>query len=278
MSEGGLAGYIAAYEQAKLSAQTPFHGMGRAMMIAETFPIVAFMMFAIAMRRRGRPLPAAAMLGAFAALLALCVLFGGLRGSRSNTVWVIFWAAMVTHCWLRPLGRRSLVGGMLLLVAFMYGYGLYKGVRGAEGLSDLWQGRVSLSELEERTEKPLSKVLLTDFGRGDIQALILQRIATGAFEPVARTHLPRRARDDRAALSVARAAGQQAARGLGDAFRPRRLQRPLRLALHPRARRRGDDQLRTARRGPRLPSLWLRLRPDRWPAEGRCTRTTRACC
>jgi hypothetical protein len=188
--EGGIGGFIAAYEETKLAGETPFAGLGRVMMVAEVFPIVAFMLFAVAARRRARPLPAPAVLVMLTVLLAACLLFGGLRGSRSNTVWVIFWAAMVTDCWLRPLGRRWLLGGALFLVAFMDGYGLFKGVRGAEGLGDLWQGRLSIAAREERSQKPLSKGLLTDFGRGDIQTLILQRIATGAFEPVAgRTYL-----------------------------------------------------------------------------------------
>jgi hypothetical protein len=160
------------------------------MMVAEAFPVVGFMLFAVTMKARGRRLSLAAAFAALALLLLVCLVFGGLRGSRSTTVWVIFWAAMITHVWLRPLSRRWLVLGALCLIAFMYVYGLYKGVGGAQGMSDLWQGRVTLGELEERTRKPLSKVLLTDFGRGDVQALILQRIASGAFEPAGgRTYL-----------------------------------------------------------------------------------------
>jgi hypothetical protein len=190
LSQGGLAGFIAAYELFKAQGQTPFPGLGRAMMVAEAFPVVGFMLFAVAARVRGRQLSAVTTFAALTVLLLVCMLFGGFRGSRSNTVWVIFWAAMITHCWLRPLSRRALAAGALGLIAFMYVYGLYKGVGGAEGLGDLWQGRLTLDELEEQTEKPLSKVLLTDFGRGDVQALILQRISTGAFEPVhGRTYL-----------------------------------------------------------------------------------------
>jgi hypothetical protein len=103
---------------------------------------------------------------------------------------VIFWAVAVTHCWLRPVGWKMAVAGAAGLLMFMYGYGLYKGVRGAEGLGDLLEGRLTLSELEQRSEKPLAKVLLQDLGRGDVQALILQRVATGAFEPAGgRTYL-----------------------------------------------------------------------------------------
>jgi hypothetical protein len=190
LSHGGLAGYIGAYELAKAQGETPFAGLGRAMMVAEAFPVVGFMVFALVVRTRGAQLSTVAAFAALTVLLIVCLVFGGLRGSRSNTIWVIFWATMITDCWLRPLSRRALAAGAVGLIAFMYFYGLYKGVGGAEGLGDLWQGRVTLGELEEQTEKPLSKVILTDFGRGDVQALILQRISTGAFEPVGgRTYL-----------------------------------------------------------------------------------------
>jgi hypothetical protein len=153
------------------------------MMVAELFPIVAFMMVAGYLRLSGRQLSLLAIAGLLVGFFCLCLYFGGLRGSRSNTVWVVFWAVMVIHVWLRPLPKHVLVLGIAALAAFMYIYGLYKGGGGA-GLLEVLEGRMTLSELEERTEKPIEKVLLVDFGRGDIQALILQRIMTGAFEPV----------------------------------------------------------------------------------------------
>jgi hypothetical protein len=120
----------------------------------------------------------------------LCLGFGGLRGSRSNTVWMMFWAVMVVHLWLRPIPKRLLALGIVALAAFMYVYGLYKGSGGGEGLVEVLEGRMTLVELEERTEKPIEKVLLVDFGRGDVQAQILHKIVTGTFEPVwGRTYL-----------------------------------------------------------------------------------------
>ena len=225
LSFGGIGGFIAAYETGKLLKENPLEGMGRLMMVAETFPVVAFMMLAVCIRRRGIILSSTAMIGAFIVLLALCLYFGGLKGSRSNTVWVIFWAVVVCHL-LAAAGRLEDGGGRRRgPPAFMYGYGLYKGVRGAEGLGDLLEGRLTLGELEQRSEKPLAKVLLQDLGRGDVQALILQRVATGASSR-RRPHLPRRAREDRAARAVARPAAQQAARGLGAALRPGRATAP----------------------------------------------------
>ena len=182
-SFGGLTGYVEAYQLGQFTGESPFEGWGRLMMVAELFPIVAFMMVAGYLRLSGRQLSLLAIAGLLVGFFCLCLYFGGLRGSRSNTVWVVFWAVMVIHVWLRPLPKHVLVLGIAALAAFMYIYGLYKGGGGA-GLLEVLEGRMTLSELEERTEKPIEKVLLVDFGRGDIQALILQRIMTGAFEPV----------------------------------------------------------------------------------------------
>ncbi len=188
-SFGGLAGYVDAFELGQITGQSPFEGWGRLMMVAELFPIVGLMMVAGYLKLSGRQPSLLAIAGLLVGFFCVCLYFGGLRGSRSNTVFTVFWAVMVVHVWLRPIPRRLLALGLAALAAFMYVYGLYKGA-GGDGLVEVLEGRMTLAELEERTEKPIEKVLLVDFGRGDVQAQILQRIMTGAFEPVmGRTYL-----------------------------------------------------------------------------------------
>ena len=184
LSFGGLGGYVEAYQQGQLTGDSPFEGWGRLMMVAELFPFVAFMMVAGYVKLAGRHLSLLAVAGLLLAFLCLCLYFGGLRGSRSNTVWTMFWAVMIVHVWLRPLPKRLLAAGSIALLAFMYVYGLYKGVGGRDGLVEVLEGRITLAELEEDTEKPIEKVLLVDFAHADLQALILQRVMTGGFEPV----------------------------------------------------------------------------------------------
>jgi hypothetical protein len=159
-------------------------------MVAEAFPVVFVMMVLVAIKRKPVCPSWLSIFIAFALLLVACLYFGGLKGSRSNTIFVIFWAAMMVHLWIRPLTRGAMIFGAVGILTFMYGYGLYKGADGAEGLVDLAQGRISLGELEQRSEKPVDKVLLQDLARGDVQALVLERIATGQFEPAGgRTYL-----------------------------------------------------------------------------------------
>jgi hypothetical protein len=187
---GGVTGYVEAYMLGQITGDSPFEGWGRVMMVAELFPIVALMLVAGHLKLSGRRPSLLAIALLLVVFFFFCLYFGGLRGSRSNTVWMVFWAVMLVHVWLRPIPKRLLALAVAALAAFMYFYGLYKGMGGGEGLVEVLEGRTTLAELEERTEKPIEKVLLVDFGRGDIQALILQRIATGAFEPVwGRTYL-----------------------------------------------------------------------------------------
>jgi hypothetical protein len=180
---GGVSSYVDAYEFGKLVQQSPFEGTGRLMMVAEAFPVVFVMVILVAIGRKPVYLPWLSIFMAFSLLLVACLYFGGLKGSRSNTIFVIFWAAMMVHLWIRPLTKGAMILGAAGILTFMYGYGLYKGVDGAEGLVDLAEGRISLDELERRSEKPVDKVLLQDLARGDVQALVLERIATGQFEP-----------------------------------------------------------------------------------------------
>lgn len=106
--------------------------------------------------------------------LVLKLFFGGLRGSRSNTIWGLFWAAGIVHLWLRPLSRKVVYAGLAFLVLFMYVYGFYKGA-GLEGLSGV-RDLAQRAAMEQRTGRTAEGVLLGDLGRADVQAFLLYRL------------------------------------------------------------------------------------------------------
>jgi uncharacterized membrane protein len=56
---------------------------------------------------------------AFAVFFGLLILFGGLRGSRSNFVWSLFWAVAVVHFCIRSIPRRVVFPGIAALLGFM---------------------------------------------------------------------------------------------------------------------------------------------------------------
>lgn len=171
---GGFLGYV----EAAVANDPSFEGMGWLFMISERFPIVALLGFVMLARgraslRRG-PVLAAVLAGVF---LAQLLLFGGLRGSRSMMVWTMFWAIGSVHVWVRPLSRPALALAGLVLLAFMYGYGLYKGA-GLEALR-VWDKPALARELEEETGRTIPATVLGDLGRSDVQAYLLYRLTEG---------------------------------------------------------------------------------------------------
>jgi hypothetical protein len=172
---GGISGYIAAY-MAWLAGEDSFKGTAWLFSISESFPILGMIGFAAALRKRRTP-PGWILLGAaMTVFFALEMLFGGLRGSRGNTVWGLFWAAGVIHFCLRPLPRRILFVGLPFLVVFMYFYGFYKEL-GPNAVQAL-QGEEERTQLAEKTKRNSEMLLLSDFSRADVQSFLLFRLIT----------------------------------------------------------------------------------------------------
>ena len=104
---GGVLGYIQAYEDASelwgQEGHDVFEGMGRLFLFSECFPVLALMAFAVYARGKwyGRSWPVLALV--LLTYFLLTVLFGGLRGGRSHTVFALFSAVGIIHFWLRPV-------------------------------------------------------------------------------------------------------------------------------------------------------------------------------
>jgi len=167
---GGVLGFIRSYE----AREGAFTGMGWVFMISESFPILAFIGYAVYAQRHNWARSRCAVAVALLLFLMLRILFGGLRGSRSNTIWALFWAVGIVHLAIRPLSRRAIYAGIVFLVAFMYVYGFYK----SGGLDGLLAARDTTERavFEEQTGRTLEATLLGDLARADIQAFILYRL------------------------------------------------------------------------------------------------------
>lgn len=166
---GGIWGYISAYE----ARENSFSGMGWLFAISESFPML--LSFALAIHFRKNNITSFATLSLISlVILIAAILFGGLRGSRSNTVWTLFWAAGVLHLWVGPLTRKNVFIGLCFLFFFMYLYGFYKAA-GLEGIRRAGDP-LERAELEERSGRTLESTVLGDLGRADIQAFLLYRL------------------------------------------------------------------------------------------------------
>ena len=171
-SRGGIYGYITAYTERDIYA---FQGMGLLFMISESFPILAIMGYAVFAKRRNllKSWPVIAFV--FISFLVAQVLFGGLRGSRSNTILIFLWAAGIIQLWVRPIPRKAALIGLAVMLAFMYVYGFYKSA--GKGVINILRSRETVAILEEETGRDEKSLLLGDLSRSDVQAFILYRLS-----------------------------------------------------------------------------------------------------
>jgi hypothetical protein len=175
--QGGIIGYIETFTQAihDPDSTSAFQGMGWIFMLSESFPILGMIFLAV---YAGRSRSARTWLVISLVLLGFFVLqmlFGGLRGSRSNTIWALFWAAGIIHFWIRPLNRTVVFVGICFLIVFMYVYGFYKDLGG-----DTWSAFEAGAVPEEtsiKTRRTLDVLILGDLGRADVQAFLFYRLS-----------------------------------------------------------------------------------------------------
>ena len=149
--------------------------MGWQFLIAESFPCFLAIFVLVYQRKTlvQAPWTPIALMGA--AFFVTKLLFGGLRGSRSNTVWAIFWLVGAVHLWVKPVPRRFLTIGAAFLVVFMYIYGFYK-QEGTAALAII-QSRDEMQSTSEKTGRTLDVALLGDLARSEVQAYELYRLA-----------------------------------------------------------------------------------------------------
>ncbi len=176
---GGISGYMAAYldgehHYGNKDPNIGFNGMGWVFTISESFPIIALFAFVLYLRKSEKQPSWVALFAILAVYFVLVMLFGGLRGSRSNTIWALFWAVGVIHFFVRKVTRGFILVGVLFLMCFMYMYGFYKSV-GTEAL-DAFDSSDTRESLSRKTGRTFAGSILGDLGRSDIQALLLYKM------------------------------------------------------------------------------------------------------
>lgn len=165
---GGITGYI----DSRMDDPNAWVGLGPLFMISESAPILIAFFVVISMQQKK-----VNWTQAFFALAALCAVqmyFGGLRGSRSETVELFFWVVGCVHFLVRPVPRRVIYIGCVFLYAFMYFYAFYKAM-GKDATEAYTASAEDRAYLEQKTNKTKKGLLLGDFGRADLQAYILFR-------------------------------------------------------------------------------------------------------
>jgi hypothetical protein len=152
--------------------------MGWIFMISESFPLFLMIGYAAHTRWSGKQRTWLAIGVVIVLFILIKIFFGGLRGSRANYVWPLFWLAGIIHLWVREIPRKCVLVAVALLVVFMYSYGFYKS-SGADFVSAVRDGRGETQTLAAGG-RTLHATLLGDLGRADVQAFLLYRLTSPA--------------------------------------------------------------------------------------------------
>ena len=173
---GGITSYIqAASQAAKGIEENQFQGMGIIFLVSESFPILSMVAFAAYAQYKKRLQTETILIISLIIFVGLQLFFGGLRGSRSNTIWALFWAVGIIHFWLRKITKQHIALGLAFLVFFMYFYGFFKG-GGLEGVQTALEGQEARTSLEQELDRSWQGLILQDLGRSDVQAFLLYQL------------------------------------------------------------------------------------------------------
>ncbi|WP_208346090.1 hypothetical protein [Aetokthonos hydrillicola] len=170
---GGIMSYIASATD--VEELTKFEGMGVVFLFSESFPILAMMAFTVYARGNKRLQTWPVLIVVLLLFLVLQIFFGGLRGSRSNTIWALFWVTGMIHFMIRPITKKEIAIGLVFLLFFMYLYGFYKS-GGVDGLKTALDTQQSRTELEDKSGRTWQNLILADLGRSDVQAYMLYKL------------------------------------------------------------------------------------------------------
>jgi hypothetical protein len=177
MQFGGISGFIRTFTQRQqldlgMSDHDPLQGFGVPTVLAESFKYI----FAMTIIYWARGKPFAKRWWFFASIMPVFfivfMIFGGLRGSRSNTVFSLIFAAGMYHYWIRPLKVRTVIVGILFIAVFLNAYYWYK-IAGTNGLQALVNPEYRQSYVTARRDAELY-IVSRDFGRMDIQTLAMR--------------------------------------------------------------------------------------------------------
>lgn len=204
---GGVGGFVETFTSRQndglvKAGEDPFEGMGLPMLIAESFKILIaiYMIFIFKKVKNNKNIFLFFSLMIFFILIFL--FFGGLRGSRSSTVFALFFAAGMYHYWIKKITIKFVIIGVIALSGFLTSYYWYK-IAGLEGIRAIYDSSYR-AEFSSARQDVTKYVVARDLGRMDVQVLALKRYleddgytfsygrtyATAVFSIVPKTVIP----------------------------------------------------------------------------------------
>lgn len=189
---GGLTGFIETFtarQELGASAFDPFEGLGVPMILADSFKLVFAIGLIFYVRNNRFAQSALFFFALMLLLLVVCLVFGGLRGSRGATVFALFCAAGMYHLQIKRLRPLIIIIGVVCFSAFLGAYYWYK-IAGTEGLQAITDASARDGMIESRRDAG-KYVIARDLGRMDVQVLALKEVGsdTGPDYALGRTYV-----------------------------------------------------------------------------------------
>lgn len=180
---GGISGFLNAFTERQAVGAVnydPFEGMGLLMVGAESFKYVFAMLAIYVFGKNVKSRRVEIFVLLMGVFVIVFMLFGGLRGSRSSTLFSLFFAAGMYHFYIKRLSMKIVGMGMAVLFIFMTSYYWYK-IAGMEGVTAIFdeQSRRNFSESRQDVGR---YVVARDLGRMDMQTLALKRRYEDGFD------------------------------------------------------------------------------------------------
>jgi len=164
--QGGLAGLF--LQKTYGVANTGLVGAGPLLVLGRSVPMVTLLAITLwrynNLNRSSSKFTAAILMMVF---LVIQFITSGFSGSRSSTVWGLFWALGVVHFFWVKIPRKWIFIGMVPFMAFMFFYGFYKSL-GTQAF-ELFKGR-SVESLVAASDRSIASTLVWDLGRANVQA------------------------------------------------------------------------------------------------------------
>lgn len=190
---GGISGFVETFTSRQndglvKAGEDPFEGLGLPMLFAESFKILIAIYIIFNLSKLKKYKSNLLFIFIMIAFVIIFLFFGGLRGSRSSTVFALFFAAGMYHYWVKKISIKFVLIGVLAVSSFLTTYYWYK-IAGTEGVRAIFDSsyRSSLNSARQDVGK---YVIVRDLGRMDVQTLALKRyLEEGYSYSYGRTYL-----------------------------------------------------------------------------------------
>ena len=176
---GGLRGLILQERQGEMGGGLT--GFGPIMVLRYSLPIVLFIVITIFHGQREQQRQSYFLyLFLFAGFALFHFLTVGIRGSRSATLYGVFWAGCLIHLYWKRIKMKWVLLSVIPLVLFVYLYAFYKevGIR----FLDIFRGAASVKSLEYETGRTFGTLLISDMSRARVQAAMLDVLTKKPWE------------------------------------------------------------------------------------------------